>query len=183
MAFRWCVLFVVSLSLVVSINALPKGFVKLEKEHNILAWKDEGWIMNERVEPHQTLKLTFALKQRNLDALEKLFWRVSDPDSKGYGKHLSLHEVASLVAPSQTTQMTVKSWLRENRVELKKCISVKTEDFLTCDMPCEVAEFLLPGAKFYYFNHRSSPNHPLDLYNTILYQKNWCSTLILWEVS
>lgn len=153
MASQWRLFFLVSLTIVVSINALPRGFVKLEKEHNILAWQEDGWIMNKRVGPHVTLKLTFALKQRNLDALESLFWRVSDPESKDYGRYLSLHEVGNLITPSKRTQKTVKTWLRENGVELKKCISVKTEDFVTCEMSCETAESLLPGAKFYVFNH------------------------------
>lgn len=153
MASRLRTIVLLSVAVLLSVDALPKGFIQLEKEHNILQWQEDGWRMSERVGPHVTLKLTFALKQRNLDALESLFWRVSDPDSKEYGQYLSLHEVANLITPSAKTQRTVKKWLRENGVEAKKCNSVETEDFLTCEMSCETAESLLPGAKFYVFHH------------------------------
>lgn len=154
MAVHWSIFSFVCLAALVSINAHPRGFVKLENEHNVLAWQEEGWVIDERVGPHVPLKLTFALKQRNLDKLESLFMRVSDPDSKEYGKYLALHEVASLITPSDETQKTIKSWLRGHHgVNLKKCSTVKTEDFVTCEMSCEAAETLLPGAKFHYFNH------------------------------
>ena len=54
-------------------------------------------------EPHDTVKLTFALKQQNLDQLEKVFWDVSNPESSVYGIHLSLEQVVDIVKPSFTS--------------------------------------------------------------------------------
>jgi tripeptidyl-peptidase-1 len=146
-------IFIAFLASITFCKGVPQGFITLEKEHNTLAWKEEGWILNEPVGPHKLLKLTFALKQRNLQALEQLFWRVSDPSSTEYGKYRSLQDLVSLVAPSKSTKLVIRSWLQKNRVDLRKCNSVISEDFLTCEMSCEAAETMLQGTKFYYFNH------------------------------
>jgi hypothetical protein len=39
---------------------------------------------------------TIALKQRNLDVLEKLFWRISDPTDSMYGKHMTLKVISKV---------------------------------------------------------------------------------------
>lgn len=109
--------------------------------------------MLERVHGDETLKLTFALKQRNQDYLERFFWQVSDPSSKEYGKYLSLSELALIISPSKDTVITVRSWLLENGVNYEKCKYPVTKDFLSCDIRCDVAEKLLPGSKFYRFQH------------------------------
>lgn len=48
----------------------------------------EGWINVGRVDPKEELQLTFALKQQNVDLLEKTLKLVSDPDSAHYGRAL-----------------------------------------------------------------------------------------------
>lgn len=149
----WSIFLLACLSSLTIGEDVPQSFVTLEKGHNITVWKEDGWILNEPVGPHVMLKLTFALKQRNLEALEKLFWQVSDPRSEEYGKHRSLKDLATLISPSTKTKMIIKSWLRMNKVDLAKCSSIITEDFLTCEMPCETAEAMLKGVKFHYFSH------------------------------
>lgn len=59
-------------------------------------------------EPQDTVKLTFALKQQNLDQLEKVFWDVSNPQSAAYGIYLSLEQVVDIIKPSFTS-MKVRS--------------------------------------------------------------------------
>lgn len=44
-------------------------------------WTDVG-----RVHPKEELQLTFALKQQNVDLLERTLRLVSDPDSANYGR-------------------------------------------------------------------------------------------------
>ncbi|KAM7375878.1 hypothetical protein PAMP_005644 [Pampus punctatissimus] len=117
----------------------------LEYDQDVLI--PEGWIHVGRVEPTEQLKLTFALKQQNLDLLEETLRLVSDPDSAQYGKHLHLEEVASLVRPSELTQKSVHHWLRSHGIT--NCQPVHTQDFLQCTMTAEVAETLLPGSKFH----------------------------------
>lgn len=45
----------------------------------------KDWIHVGRVDPKEELQLTFALKQQNVDLLEKMLQVVSDPDSAHYG--------------------------------------------------------------------------------------------------
>uniref|UniRef100_A0A8C5HK35 Tripeptidyl-peptidase 1 n=1 Tax=Gouania willdenowi TaxID=441366 RepID=A0A8C5HK35_GOUWI len=105
------------------------------------------WSRVGRVDPTQELELTFALKQQNIDLLEKILLLVSDPDSPQYGKHLSLQEVADLVRPSELTQKLVRGWLQSHGIT--NCSTVHTRDFLQCSMTSAVAETLLPGSRFY----------------------------------
>ena len=53
--------------------------------------------------PEEGVNLVFALKQKNVDVLEELFWKASDPESPDYGSHLSLEEISDLVRPSDET--------------------------------------------------------------------------------
>lgn len=120
----------------------------LEYNQNVLIPKD--WTHVGRVEPKEELQLTFALKQQNVDLLEKLLQVVSDPDSAHYGKYLTLEEVSSLVQPSDLTQKVVRGWLQTNGVT--NCRTVRTRDFLECSMTAEVAEQLLSGSRFHRYS-------------------------------
>lgn len=114
----------------------------------------EDWTHVGRVDPKEELQLTFALKQQNVDLLEKTLQLVSDPDSAHYGgahsywgcfgvtqssdqgfftgKYLTLEEVGNLVRPSDLTQKEVRHWLQTNGVT--NCQTVHTQDFLECSM-------------------------------------------------
>eukprot|EP00058_Branchiostoma_floridae_P021589 XP_002607079.1 hypothetical protein BRAFLDRAFT_118677 [Branchiostoma floridae] len=107
----------------------------------------DGWRRIERVGESESVLLTFALKQQNLDKLEKLFWRGSDPEDERYGKYLSLEDITSLVEPSKETVEMVGRWLRGSGVT--DCTTVLTRDFVECSMPARKAERLLGGVKFH----------------------------------
>lgn len=49
------------------------------------------------------MKVTFALKQTNLDKLEALFWERSDPASATFGQWMETEEIANLIQPTQQT--------------------------------------------------------------------------------
>ncbi|XP_037342379.2 tripeptidyl-peptidase 1 [Pungitius pungitius] len=117
----------------------------LESDQDVLI--PDGWTNLGRVNPAEDLKLTFALKQQNIDLLEEILKRVSDPDSAQNGKHLTLEEVSSLVRPTELTQKVVRRWLKSHGVT--NCLTVRTQDFLQCNMTAEVAETLLPGSRFH----------------------------------
>ncbi|XP_060918305.1 tripeptidyl-peptidase 1 [Labrus mixtus] len=117
----------------------------LEYDQDVLI--PEDWTQVGRVDPTEELELTFALKQQNVDLLEKTLRLVSDPDSAHYGKHLTLEEVSSLVRPSDLTQKVVRRWLQSHGIT--SCLTVHTQDFLQCTMTAEVAETLLAGSKFH----------------------------------
>ncbi|KAL6049457.1 Peptidase S53 domain-containing protein [Balamuthia mandrillaris] len=59
----------------------------------------------------QQWHLLVALKQRNLDKLEHLFWEVSDPDSPSYAQFLTRDQLRELTAPSPANVLSVQSWL------------------------------------------------------------------------
>lgn len=105
-----------------------------------------GWSPAERLANNDSVILTFALKQQNLEKLEALVNWVSDPDSPHYGRFLSLEELTSLVQPSDETLRTVRTWLERHGI--LSCHSVMTEDFLQCQTDARTAEKLLPGARF-----------------------------------
>ena len=128
-------------------------YVVLEKSHDVKAWQVQGWEKLERLSPSQEIFLTFALKQSNVETLERVFWEVSDPRSKEYGKHLSLSKLTQLIAPSETTISNVQAWLRSHNVQSSDCQAIFTKDFMTCRMSCKSAEAMLVGAKFHRFKH------------------------------
>ncbi|XP_052437358.1 tripeptidyl-peptidase 1-like [Carassius gibelio] len=113
----------------------------------------EDWTLVEGVKPLEEVELTFALKQQKVKQLKELLKLVSDPDSHQYGKYLSLEEVAALVKPSKLTENLVQNWLQGHGV--KNCHTVVTRDFLQCVMTVQVAEALLPGAKFHRYKRHS----------------------------
>jgi len=123
----------------------------LEVDQSIDYWKDEGWKMLDRVEPHKTLELSFALKQENIEQLEELFWEVSDPDSRIYGKYLTTDQITEMIAPSFETYSLIDKWLKNEGVV--DCDLVANKDYMNCRMPCKLAEKVLTGAVFFYFRH------------------------------
>merc|ERR1719450_499661 len=113
----------------------------------------QGWKKLHRAEPDKVLKLTFALKQRNIDQLENLLLEVSDPDSRKYGQYISVGQITRMISPSQKSIETIKSWLVDNGVSEDNCDLTANRDFLICEVPCYIAERLLHGTIFSYFKH------------------------------
>ncbi|KAF5352182.1 hypothetical protein D9758_009222 [Tetrapyrgos nigripes] len=63
-----------------------------------------------------TLDLRIALKQKDMEGLEKALFDVSTPSSSLYGQHLSLEQVAAFAAPTEQSVNAVTQWLQENGV-------------------------------------------------------------------
>lgn len=145
----------VCFAFLVCCTARPQAddYVFLEKAHDVEAWKNDGWKKLDRLSPREEIILTFALKQRNLESLERIFWEVSDPKHAEYGRHLSLLNLTRLIAPSEETLQTVQAWLTDHGVHPTDCSTIVTRDFLFCRMPCKTAESMVYGAKFYRFTH------------------------------
>ncbi|XP_040195850.1 tripeptidyl-peptidase 1 [Rana temporaria] len=125
--------------------AVGEGWVYLEPEQSLRA--PDGWTQTDRLSGDESVILTFALKQQNVEKLQDLVGRVSDPDSPQYGHFLSLEDLRALLQPSLDTLRTVRTWLGKHGVQ--QCDSVQTGDFLQCEMPVSTAEVLLPGVKFH----------------------------------
>jgi hypothetical protein len=100
------------------------------------------------------VKLTFALRQRNLDHLERLLLNVSNPRHELWGKHLSFEEVNGLVAPHPDSISAVEGWLRRFGVS-SHIGSTPNKDFIHATMPLRQAEAML-GANFTVMQHARS---------------------------
>jgi len=59
---------------------------------------------------HSTL-FTIALRQRNLDVLEKWFWEASDSTHPNYQSFRSIDEIHSLISPESSEKTSVIEWL------------------------------------------------------------------------
>eukprot|EP00741_Cyanophora_paradoxa_P005383 tig00000881_g5221.t1 len=113
-----------------------------------------GWRQMARTSDDHVLSLIFAVKQSNLDALERKFWAVSDPKSPSYGKFLSLEELSALVGRPESTK-TVKTWISSFGVKDADMHVPMTGDFVKARVPCSVAREMLQ-ADFHEFEHIES---------------------------
>ena len=57
-----------------------------------------------------------AMKQNNIDVLERHLYEISDPLSEKYGTTLSKNEIRNIIEPKYTKQVEVLHWLYENGV-------------------------------------------------------------------
>jgi len=134
-------------------------FEALEEDQDLTYWQQEGWVKLHRVEPESSVHLTFALKQENVDDLEELLLKVSDPDSPSYGKYLSVDQITNLISPTKETVDIVKVWLKNNGVNLDHCDITLNKDFLLCAIPRKTAEKVLLGSVFHYYKHDKLSSH------------------------
>jgi hypothetical protein len=70
-----------------------------------------GWSTEGPTSHDTKVTVTFGLIQQNLAQLQTKFWSVSDPDSPDYAQHLSLQEIADIVAPNNSTIDAVLQFL------------------------------------------------------------------------
>jgi len=70
--------------------------------------------MGERAPSQAPVRFTMALKQRNLDKLEAIFWAVSDPSSPDYQNFMTKDQINQLTAPRAKDREYVTRWLRQH---------------------------------------------------------------------
>jgi tripeptidyl-peptidase-1 len=75
------------------------------------------WHVGSRASPLHKQTFLIALKQRNLDVIDRLFWAVSDPTSPEYQNFLSIEEIAAIVDPPKEDKQRVVDWLHANGVD------------------------------------------------------------------
>jgi len=116
------------------------------------------WIEVGRTDPNKNINLIFAIKQQNIDVLEKLLLEKSTPGNKEYGNWLSNREVETLVAPTQQSLNAVKQWLSSNGFDISAIKSVtRNNDFISIETTVEKAESLL-HCKYYDYRHSTKPS-------------------------
>eukprot|EP01133_Synstelium_polycarpum_P015366 gene15366-18227_t len=67
-----------------------------------------------RANTNEVLQFHVALRQRNVDKLETIFYDVSDPESSNYGKHWSKSDILDLIAPEAEESDKVVQFLEMN---------------------------------------------------------------------
>lgn len=119
-------------------------------ESDILEIPSE-WNSLGRADPLDTIKFTLAVKQTNLDKLENLLLRVSDPLSPIYGHHLTREEVDLLVSPTLKSKSAVKHWLAQDW-GIVDYDHTTNSDFIRFVASVQTAERVL-NTKYYSFIH------------------------------
>eukprot|EP01114_Cavostelium_apophysatum_P010671 TRINITY_DN2473_c0_g1_i2.p1 TRINITY_DN2473_c0_g1~~TRINITY_DN2473_c0_g1_i2.p1 ORF type:complete len:741 (+),score=125.61 TRINITY_DN2473_c0_g1_i2:30-2252(+) len=101
----------------------------------------------------KNLTLTIALKQRNLEQFEELFWKVSSPKNRLYRNFLTHNEIRRMIAPSTEDVKIVVEHLRLNGAS--DIALRKSGDFVTFKISVQNAEQML-GTTYKSFTHAKS---------------------------
>jgi len=125
-----------------------------EIDHPISIPKD--WIKKDRAHPEAIVKLTFAIKQQNLEKLEEILLKVSDTSNPEYGKYLTQEELISLVSPKQNIVQKIERWLQKQGI--KDIHLTRGREFLSVKVPIKIAEKLLKTEYFNFFNKITGHN-------------------------
>ena len=142
-----------SLLLALAFWSVSASRVHLELGQRVGPPVESGWRVVRRCLSNDSVVLTFALKLRNVDQLEKSFRQISTPGSLKYRKHLSLEDLEAMTAPDDPEKERVWTWLGSESVGVEeKCQATLSGDFLECFVPCWLAEQLLDTQFFEYVN-------------------------------
>ena len=57
------------------------------------------------------VKVTFAVRENNMDTIRKIALDVSDPNSPNYGRYLTQTQIDEITAPAAADVAAVRSWL------------------------------------------------------------------------
>jgi len=76
--------------------------------------RDETWEVLNRYPADSEVTVRFALRQRNLAALEEAFFKVSDPKDSQFHQYWTKEEVIKLVSPPEQEQHVVVAWAHES---------------------------------------------------------------------
>ena len=87
------------------------------------------------------MKITFLLKIRDGDALERKFWSVSDPTSSDYQNYMTLEELSDFVRPAQSNIDALLDWFRSHGVT--EWTTVPNGDAYTISIPVRTVEAML----------------------------------------
>lgn len=72
-----------------------------------------GWAVREAADPETPVTFIVALKQQNLDVLEKTFYDVSTPGSDRYREFMGIDEISDMVRPTDAVRSRAAAWLSQ----------------------------------------------------------------------
>jgi hypothetical protein len=75
-----------------------------------------GWMKGAAAPADAKVEFTLALRQRNLDILEKWFWEVSDPQHANYQDFKTIDELRDLTSPTTSEHAQIWTWLHSSGI-------------------------------------------------------------------
>eukprot|EP01083_Nonionella_stella_P042557 114905_1 len=99
----------------------------------------KGWRELKRTDSSQPIQLLFALKNENVDVLEKTLLDVSTPGNPEYGNHRDVASLYEMIAPSTDAVHTIKHWLFEHQIIRES----PNDDLWSIETDIQTAEELL----------------------------------------
>jgi len=101
------------------------------------------------------LGFVLALKQQNLDTLEKLFWEVSDPKHEKYQHFLTVEELDKMTGTSAEDVQKVREWLESVMPkEDHPKIEMRGDSVLVTGLQASTIEKLF-ATKLYIYTHKN----------------------------
>ncbi|KAJ7595347.1 family S53 protease-like protein [Mycena floridula] len=143
-----------SISLSASIFAEP-----LPLKRNVLILHEKrdtpptGFVFTDHAPSDSVLDLRIALKQHDVEGLEKALYAASTPGHPSYGKHLSKDEVFHFAKPAAESLTAVSAWLGSKGLNYTKVSSAG--DWLGFSLPVHKANEYL-GTNFSVFTHEET---------------------------
>jgi tripeptidyl-peptidase-1 len=105
------------------------------------------WNRASPVNPSHTMKMSFAVKQQNLDTLESIAKSVSDPKSPFYGKYMTLAEIDELTM-NKASMKHVSTFLHTHGATNV----VKKGSFIQAELPVKTIQDLFQCEIHHYTN-------------------------------
>jgi tripeptidyl-peptidase-1 len=120
--------------------------------------KQPTWIKESVADLSNKTNIIIALKQRNLDLLEKTFWSVSDPFSKEYQNYLSLEKIAELIGPNDETIRLVINWISTHIDQETSVRLTMSKDFIEIKNISAKKINQILNTQLHYFTHADHKN-------------------------
>lgn len=102
-------------------------------------------------------EVVFAIKQNNLDKLERILYQVSDPKSPMFGKHLNRKQVANLTSNVVATD-SILTYLNSNGAKITK--KSPHGEYISAVAPVSLWEKIF-STKFHAFKHVENAHAPI----------------------
>jgi tripeptidyl-peptidase-1 len=136
-----------------ALAALASSQLRLSPEADIVAGTSPSWAVHAKPEPATPIRLTVAvtIDQERRDALESIFWKVSDPKDEAYGKHLSVDEITKVL------DVPLARVARVSKVFAAAGASTsvsRNRDYITVELPVGAAEKLLQ-TEILWYSHKT----------------------------
>lgn len=108
------------------------------------------WKLARAARDEELGRFTLALRQRNLDVLDKVFWEVSDPKAEQYGEFMSVEAINALVRDEEAVG-AARQWLQQHGVRDEQVVD-GGDALRVRDVPVSVMKQLF-GTEFHLYIH------------------------------